>query len=151
MNPEKITWPEWLKLREELSSASKEFNQAANNLDPKLREREDTSDKWWPKDIVAHIAGWEIEVVKQFSNFLINPDVDDTYDIDSFNEESVSSRKHRSWDEIIEELKSAQKELEGTISSLSHNDLKNEDRFPEWVSVLINHYKHHKAQLEIMI
>jgi uncharacterized damage-inducible protein DinB len=148
MNNPSHKWFEWLKLCENLSSVEEEFIQLIDSLNTTLRDQKIAEGSWSTKDILAHIVGWEDEVLKQFKAFLVNPDVDDTYDIDSFNESSVSSRKNKTWNEIIEELKSAQEELSAFISTLSQKDIDAEDRFSEWVEVLIDHYKHHMFQLQ---
>ncbi len=148
MNNPSHKWSEWLKLCENLSSVEEEFIQLIDSLNAKVRDQKMAEGSWSTKDILAHIVGWEVEVVKQFKSFLVNPDVDDTYDIDSFNESSVSSRKNKTWNEIVEELKSTQEELSAFISTLSQKDIDAEDRFSEWVEVLIDHYKHHTMQLK---
>ncbi|MBT8387983.1 MAG: DinB family protein, partial [Ignavibacteria bacterium] len=105
-------------------------------------------DKWSPKDILSHIAGWEVEVKKQFKVFLTNPDVDDNYDIDSFNKSAVELRKYLSWDQIVTELKTAQVKLSDFLTNLTQKEIDEEKRFIEWVDVLINHYDHHIRQLK---
>ena len=138
----------WKKICDELSSVEEEFFRTVKNIERGFQEQKIPGKNWSPKDILAHIVGWEIEVVKQFKDFLVNPDVDDNYDIDSFNENSVSSRKSKTWDEIIEELELSQKELSVLISTLSQKNVDAEDRFSEWVGVLIDHYRHHMSQLQ---
>ena len=147
MNYPSHKWFEWLKLCENLSSIEEEFIQVIDSFNTKVRVQKIAEGSWSTKDVLAHIVGWEDEVLKQFQAFLVNPNVDDTYDIDSFNESSVSSRKNKTWNEIIEELKSTQEELSSFISTLSQKDIDAEDRFSEWVGVLIDHYKHHTRQL----
>ena len=141
-------WSEWLKLCENLSSVEEEFTKVIDSLNAKVRDQKIAEGSWSVKDILSHIVGWEDEVLKQFQVFLENPDVDDTYDIDSFNENSVASRRNNAWNEIIEELKSIQEELSAFISTLFQKDIDAEDRFSEWVEVLIDHYKHHTMQLK---
>ncbi len=148
MNDSKLTWSEWLELQNKLVAAEKEFLQVIENLKEKLRDKKIDKDKWTPKEILSHIVGWEIEVVKQFNAFLTNPDVDDNYDIDSFNKIAVESRKHLSWDQIVAELKIAQAELSAFLSKLTQKEVDEEKRFTEWVDVLVNHYIHHSKQLE---
>ncbi len=148
MNNPSHKWFEWLKLCQNLSSVEEEFIQVINSFNAKVRDQKIAEGSWSVKDILAHIVGWEDEVLKQFKAFLVNPDVDDTYDIDSFNESSVSSRKNKTWNEIIEELKLSQKELSVLISTLSQKNVDAEDRFSEWLGVLIDHYKHHTMQLK---
>jgi uncharacterized protein len=138
----------WKKLREDLISVEEDFFRTVKNIERGFQVQKIPGNNWSPKDVLAHIAGWENEVIKQFKEFLVNPDVDDNYDIDSFNEKSVFSRKSKTWDEIMEELELSQKELSAFISTLSQKNVDAEDRFSEWVEVLINHYKHHMSQLQ---
>lgn len=148
MNNSSHKWFEWLKLCENLSSVEEEFTKVIDCFNAKVRDQKIAGGSWSVKDILAHIVGWEDEVVKLFKAFLVNPDVDDTYDSDSFNESSVSSRKNKTWNEIMEELNLVQEELSTFISTLSQKDIDAEDRFSEWVEVLIDHYKHHTGQLK---
>jgi len=141
-------WSEWLKLCENLYSFENEFLQIIEKLDEELRDKEINKDKWTPKDILSHIAGWEVEVVKQFKTFLTNPDVDDNYDIDSFNKTAVDERKNLSWDQIVLELKTAQTETSAFLSKLTQKEIDREKRFTDWVDVLVNHYTHHAKQLK---
>ncbi|MGB5850199.1 MAG: DinB family protein [Ignavibacteriaceae bacterium] len=138
----------WKKLCEDLFSIEEEFNGVVKNIKPGFQEQIVPGKNWSSKDILAHIVGWENEVIKQFKEFLVNPDADDRYDIDSFNEGSVLSRRNKTWNEIMEELKLAREELSEFVSTLSQKDLDAEDRFSEWLGVLIDHYKHHMSQLQ---
>ncbi len=138
---------EWLKHCENLYTIEKEFNQVIESMNVKIRDKKIANDKWSAKDILAHIVGWEVEVLNQFKAFLTNPDVDDNYDINSFNKSAVESRKRFSWDQIVTELKSSQTELSSFLSKLSQKEIDEEKRFIEWVDVLVNHYTHHAKQL----
>jgi len=148
MNINNINRAEWLELENKLAITEKEFLQIIEKLDEELRDKEIDKDKWTPKETLSHIAGWEVEVVKQFKAFLTIPDVDDHYDIDSFNKSAVESHKNVRWDEIIAELKTAQSELSGFLSKLTQKEIDKEKRFAEWVDVMINHYTHHTKQLK---
>ena len=139
---------DWLESKNKLAIAEKEFLQIVEKLDEELRDKEIDEGKWSPKNVLSHIVGWEVEVVNQFNAFLTNPDVDDTYDIDSFNKSAVESRKHLSWDEIVAELKTAQAELSAFLSELTQKEIDEEKRFIEWVDILVNHYIHHAKQLK---
>ena len=147
MQSKDLQWSEWLKLCENLFTVEKEFNQVIESLNTKLRDQKIADGSWSPKDILSHIVGWEVEVVKQFNAFLTNPDVNDTYDIDSFNKSAVELRKHLSWDQIVAELKIAQAKLLDFLLKLIQKEIEEEKRFIEWVDVLVNHYIHHTKQL----
>jgi len=148
MSGNKLIWSKWLELHKKLVASEKEFSQVTENIDTKLRDKEIDEGKWSPKDVLSHIVGWEVEVVNQFNAFLMNPDVDDTYDIESFNKSAVESRRHLNWDEIVMELKTAQAELSTFLSKLTQKEIDKEKRFIEWVDILVNHYIHHSTQLK---
>ena len=124
--------------------------QVIESSNVKIRDKKIADGKWSAKEILAHIAGWEVEVKKQFKVFLTNPDVDDNYDIDSFNKSAVELRKYLSWDQIVTELITAQSELSGFLAKLTQKEIDEEKRFIEWVDVLINHYDHHIKQLKLL-
>jgi uncharacterized damage-inducible protein DinB len=148
MNNSTLKWSEWLKLCENLSIVEEDFIQVIDSLNTTLRVQKIAEGSWSAKDILSHIVGWELEVVKQFKTFLTNPDVDDNYDIDSFNKSAVELRKHSSWDQIAAELKTAQAELSAFLSKLTQKEIDEEKRFIEWVDILVNHYIHHTKQLK---
>lgn len=148
MNNSTLKWSEWLKLCENLSIVEEDFIQVIDSLNTTLRVQKIAEGSWSAKDILSHIVGWELEVVKQFKAFLTNPDVDDNYDIDSFNKSAVELRKHSSWDQIAAELKTAQAELSAFLSKLTQKEIDEEKRFIEWVDILVNHYIHHTKQLK---
>ena len=118
-----LQWSEWLTLCENLYTVEKEFIQVIESLNAKIRDKKIATGKWSAKEILAHIVGWEAEVVKQFKAFLKYPDTNDNYDIDLFNKSAVESRKHLGWDEIVVELKTSQTELSGFLSTLKQTDI----------------------------
>jgi len=148
MNNNNMNRDEWLELRNTLAASEYEFLQVVEKLDEEMRDKEIDEGKWTPKDILSHIVGWEVEVINQFKAILTNPDVDDNYDIDSFNKIAVESHKHLNWDQLVAELKTAQAELIGFLSKLTQKEIDKEKRFVEWVDVLVNHYIHHTMQLK---
>ena len=66
-----------MELCVDLFSVEDEFFRLVFNIIPELRDKKSPDENWSPKDILAHIVGWEVEVVKQFKEFLVNPDVDE--------------------------------------------------------------------------
>ena len=145
-----IDWAQWVVHCKELESAQNQFVNAINEISFSVREKKGKFGKWSAKDLLAHISGWELEVIKMFNLFLTDPNVNDEYNINTFNNESVSARERLSWEEILNELKSAQKELNALISKLDQKQLNSESRFTEWIGVLNNHYHHHTNQINEM-
>jgi hypothetical protein len=151
MKPEETTWANWIKLREELFFSSGIFINSMRELSPYIREQIIENSEWTPKDVLSHIVGWDIEVIKKFEEFIVNPDADDEYDINKFNKYSVIKRKDNSFDEVMDEFKRAQSGLREIISRLTINNIMLEPRFKEWVEVLIEHYLHHGVQIEKLV
>ena len=148
MNNPTLNGLKWLKLCKNLSTVEEKFIRVIDSFNTKVRDQKIDAGSWSAKDVLSHIVGWEVEVVKQFKTFLLYPDVDDEYDIDSFNKNSVEFRKHIPWADIIDELRSAQKELLDFLTSLNQTDIENEKRFIEWIEILVDHYSHHTDQLK---
>lgn len=148
MNEIKIKHDEWQQLQQKLAKVEEDFLNLIDGLDVNLRCQKLAESSWSATEILSHFVGWEVEVVKKFKIFLTNPDVDDTYDIDSFNKAEVEARKNLTWNQIELELKAAQTELINFLNALTQKEIDREKRFIEWVDVLINHYIHHTKQLK---
>jgi len=141
-------WNEWLNLRERLALASAKFLEAVLKLDPDKREEAGACGRWSAKEIVSHIAGWEWEVSLRFRMFLAAPVGDIPYDVDSFNERAVASRRHLTWEQVTAELETAQKDLGSVYGKIGADDLVDDNRFRQWTEILIRHYEHHLAYIE---
>ena len=141
-------WSAWLELIDKLASVSATFRQTVLKLEPELRERKEVFGRWSAKDIVSHIIGWEWEVAHRFRMFLAAPVGDIPYDIDFFNNQAVTSREHLTWEQVMDELEAAQKELKRVNGEIGRENLATESRFREWTEILVNHYEHHTAQLQ---
>ena len=144
-------WSEWIELRDRLSAISGEFLEVIINVDPKLSEKKGICGSWSAKDIVAHIVAWEKEVIERFRLFMEGITSDNDYDIDTFNQKSVTDRKEFSWGEIYNELKLAQDELKQVNESIIQENINTDKRFIEWIGILIDHYKHHMSQIKDLI
>ena len=97
-----------MKLCKYLYAGEEEFIQVIDGFNTKVRDQKIHERSWSAKDILSHIVGWEVEFVKYFDAFHLNSDVNDEYDIDKFNKNSVDSRKHIDREEIVDKLKSVQ-------------------------------------------
>jgi len=102
------------QLREQLSSQ-------IENIDPSL----EISPGWTIKEILGHITAWEIVIHKAIRAFLAKepPYFLQEQNFDIFNQEAVDYRASWSLEEVIQEWKQVRKELRGTITTLSENDL----------------------------
>jgi hypothetical protein len=141
-------WQDWDDKLNSLHDVSMEFINTAEIIDPDVAEKAGKFKKWSPKDVVSHIMGWEFEVIDVFRKYLSGDREVPDYDIDSFNAQSVDSRRDKTWYSVIDELKAAQSELKKVNASVTQKDLETGDIFIEWVDILIDHYVYHTNQLK---
>jgi hypothetical protein len=144
----KTKWEKWVKALEELNKISKKFLVFITTLNSNLAENTIVCGEWTVKDVVSHIIGWEKETILQFKSFLAGSSKNVRYDMDAFNKKSVELRKHLSWDQVVSELQTAQKELRYLNDSIDEGNPLIEKRFmTSWLNTLSQHYKHHLTQL----
>jgi len=103
---------------------------------------------WYLKDIVAHIVGWDNEVLRQFELFKIKNVTLPENDIDKFNVKSVNDRISFTLSQNIVELKNTNVELNNFIKYLTEEEYNSNKIYNEWLEVEVNHYKHHTLQLK---
>lgn len=138
----------WEKLIEELSNLQHQFIEVAQQIDDTKRNQPGVCGSWSPKQVIAHISGWDKEVIRQFSLFQEGLEKAIEHDIDEFNEKSVTERQHLSWEEIVAELKQAHEQFYQRTKSISSQELFENEEYKDWVEVQIDHYKHHTKQLK---
>jgi hypothetical protein len=144
----KSAMEKWSSYREKLQTASQEFQNAVFAIEPALREKSGTFGAWSLKDVVAHIIGWEIEAAQRFRLFLEGPAGDVKYNINKFNEHSVDSQKHLTWDQVMDNFHRAQRELQFACELVGEDILAREKRFFQWLLTLTRHYQHHTKIIE---
>jgi phosphoribosyl 1,2-cyclic phosphate phosphodiesterase len=137
----------WITLQDRLARAFDVFHKVASQLDPAVRDRAGVCDSWSPKDVIAHLIGWDLEAARRLWAFKAGPTEDPTYDLAAFNAGSVVARQYLSWDEILAELQTAQQTLREAIAALGEEDVAREPRISEWVAGRSSDYEEHTAQL----
>lgn len=137
----------WNELIKQLQELQGKFNKALRILDESKREKPGVCGHWSPRQVVAHMTGWEIETILQFERVRKGFEAIE-HDIDAFNEKSVGQREHLNWDETINEFEEAQKKLNEAAESVSLNDESKNKGYRELMNVQISHYIHHIRQLE---
>ena len=132
------------ELKVKLKFAHTNFVQIANQLDPKKHNQAGVCGEWSPKDVVSHLVGWD-KSLKEFIEDVEN--FDPPYDADNFNRLSVKSRKHLSWNEVMNELKTNFSDLEQAITTVK-SQMKIYNRVMSWLSGRIEDYELHISQLD---
>ena len=138
----------WNSLLDKLGILQQKFIKVAKQIDKPKRNQPGVCGFWSPKEVVAHISGWDKEVIRQFTLFQDGLVKAIEHDIDEFNKKSVSERQHLSCKETIAELQQAHKQFYQRAQSISSQELSKNEEYMNWVKVQIEHYKHHTKQLE---
>lgn len=137
----------WNKLIHQLEELQIKFNKAVQALDASQVEKPGVCGHWSPKQLVAHMTGWEIETILQFQRIQNGLEAIE-HDIDAFNEKSVDQRSHLTWNETLTELITVQNRLNEVIRSTPKDDHSKNIEYRELMDVQIEHYIHHTKQLE---
>lgn len=138
---------DWTKLIDQLEELQKNFNEAVQTLGASKIEKPGVCGDWSPRQLVAHMTGWEIETIFQFQRVQNGSEAMD-HDIDAFNEKSVEQRKHLAWNETLTELITVQHRFNEVVRSISLDDESKNEQYRELMDVQIEHYIHHTKQLE---
>lgn len=137
----------WSTLQDRLAGAFDVFQEVASQLDPAARERAGVCGFWSPKDVIAHLIGWDLEATRRLRAFMSGPTEDLTYDLAAFNAGSVVARQYLSWNEILVELQTAQQTLREAMVALGDEDVAREPRISQWIAGRNSDYEEHTAQL----
>ncbi|MDJ0755929.1 MAG: ClbS/DfsB family four-helix bundle protein [Ardenticatenaceae bacterium] len=131
------------QLLAELKSAHTLFINTAQQLDPAKRSRAGVCGVWSPKDVTAHLTGWD-----QLLNTFINDPVNFSppQDVHQFNELSVQKRRDHNWDEIMAECQTNFSQLEESLATVTA-EMKMFPRVTGWLPGRIADYKLHQQQL----
>ena len=137
------------KLQVDLSSAYASFLAVVNQLDVDNRRQPGVCGDWSPKDIIAHLIGWDTAL----QAFISAPDQFDPnplYDVDAFNANAVAERKQLSWDETIIDLHSSFANLQQAIGTVSA-EMVIYDRVAAWLKGRTSDYALHQQQIEVWL
>jgi hypothetical protein len=117
----------------------------------------DLSPEWTIRELIIHITGWDLAVVKALQAYLNEhpPYLLENPDIDASNQRMVAAREGQPLDQILDEWQQVRETLLETIARLSDNDLTVFWDFPweergtlgEMVAVLAEHERWHAEQI----
>ena len=127
----------WTSLSENLSDAYQHFLAVASKLDVSQRTQSGVCGEWSPKDVVAHLVGWDTEALRGFTLFA-DDQADtfvpiDVHKIDEFNAQSVTTRQDCSWDDVISEMKTTFQALQAKIEIVQAKELNADGGFGNWL------------------
>jgi hypothetical protein len=143
----------WLELATELEAAHQNFVHVALQLDIRIHEKGGVCGEWSPKDVVAHLVGWDAEAAYSLGLFANGEGdtYDYTFDVDEFNDRSVNTRKALSWNRLMNDLSLAHHSLQEEIKALHAKKLNSDGGFAQWLVGRKTDYKIHTEQLELWL
>jgi len=115
------------------------------------------TDKWDVRAVVAHMVGWERQGVLDLKNYIENGGDDPWADasnevMDKFNQKWQEYYKDYTGEQLIEEWKKYQKEVEKLMNQVGEDELRAHNGM-RWVLENIDndsdsHYGHHYLQIQ---
>jgi hypothetical protein len=137
---------QWISVQTNLAQAHATFQQVAAALPPDCRDQAGVCGQWTPKQVAAHLAGWEREAARALHALLAGAPEDLVSDIDRFNRASVDARTHLSWEGTCWELHAAHETLQQAIDALIQAR-RYAAGYLSWMDGRIADYAVHTAQL----
>lgn len=132
------------ELHQKLEAAHTQFINVAEQLDPAKRDVAGVCGEWSPREVAAHLVGWDASVkqlIVDIENFI------PPYDVHGFNQQSVAARAEHSWDTVMGELSTNFTELTQALATVAP-DMRIYDRITGWLDGRIADYQLHTGQLE---
>lgn len=122
---------------QELRTARKELQDTLADMGEEDYLRPKAIDKWTLKDLVAHVASWDEEMVRVLQTFPMPGESLYTYlisernDFATWNEEQIALRRDHSVSQVISEFETARRDLIQVIEGLTDAVL-NRSRMTSW-------------------
>jgi tetratricopeptide (TPR) repeat protein len=117
------------KLTELLVRTQAEIQSFVDGLTPEERQQVGKADDWSAKDLVAHLAGWQVRMADRLGELARGEDKVQPDDVDAENALMWSEYCDRTWDEVLQALSSGHQRLMDNLQALSVDDLQDADRF----------------------
>jgi uncharacterized protein (TIGR03083 family) len=111
------------------------------------RDRAGACGEWSPREVLAHLTGWLLEARRRFESYDRGDAQKIVYDFDDFNAKSVAARQAMTWEEIIEEQRTALDALIAHVESIPPERLAQNPRYGQWLEALARDCETHTAQL----
>lgn len=137
---------QWMSARTNLAQAHATYQQVAAALPPDCRDQSGVCGQWTPKQVAAHLAGWEREAARALLALLADAPEDLVSDVDLFNRASVDARTHLSWEGTCWELRVAHEALQQAIAALIQAQ-RHAAGYLSWIDGRIVDYAAHTGQL----
>jgi uncharacterized protein (TIGR03083 family) len=109
----------------ELRAARKELQESLAGMGEEDYLRSNAIDKWTVKDLVAHVASWDEEVVRVLQAFSMQSQPVFTYlissskDFGAWNEDQIAQRREHTVPQVVSEFEKARRDLIQVIEGLT--------------------------------
>jgi hypothetical protein len=133
-------------LRKEWRRTSSNFLIAAKKLSPELAEISGVCGDWSPKDVVAHLTGWNYEAVRHYCAFQAGATpaaANSENAIDAYNARFVTERSHLTWEQALQALEDSLIEFEKAVDKLPPEEIPRHKRYTEWLQWMGEDYENH--------
>lgn len=145
----------------DLRAARKELQESIVGLSEDDFLRPKAIDKWTLKDLIAHVASWDEEIVRVLQAFSMQSQplysylISDRNGFAVWNEEQVAARRERTVNETMSEFEIARRDLIQVIEGLTDPVL-NRSKMTSWgkpatgfelVMTQVEHDREHMAQI----
>jgi hypothetical protein len=141
---------QWITAQTKLAHVHTTFQHVAVALPVDRRDQAGVCGQWTPKQVAAHLAGWDREAARALQALLAGAPEDLVADIDLFNQASVDARMHLSWEGTCWELRAAHDSLQRAIDAIIQSSAPALGYLP-WMNGRILDYETHTAQLHAWI
>jgi uncharacterized damage-inducible protein DinB len=108
-----------------LRAARKDLLESLQDVSDEDRLRPNAVEKWSIKDLLAHIASWDEEVLRVVQAFAMQPEphfsyaISDRSDFAAWNSEQVELRKERTLEQVETEFRNARRDLIQVVEGLT--------------------------------
>jgi hypothetical protein len=127
----------------DLTQAHADFLKIAYQLEPQKREQPGVCGEWSPKDVVAHLVGWDrllLEFIADTDSFVPPTDAD------QFNQQSVYARQDLGWSDVMQEMAAIFYDLQQAVATVNAY-MQIYDRVLSWLAGRTEDYRLHRGQL----
>jgi len=140
----------WGIAQTKLAHAHATFQHVADALPLPHRDQAGGCGDWTPKQVAAHLAGWDREAARALLALVTGAPEDFVTGIDTFNRASVDARKHLSWDSTCLDLRQAHEALQHAIDAIIQAQVPARG-YLAWMDGRLEDYALHTAQLRVWV
>ena len=106
---------------------------------------------WSPRQVAAHLAGWDEEATCRFGALQIDPTTSVTYDVDACNSRWVAARAQLTWAETLAELAAANRLLLAAVDDVPEGLYASVSDFGDWLAGRAGDYALHTNQIQVWL